>query len=446
LSDTVQLYWQLEIDFKMVEVENGIDIRSEEVQEILGTPPSWLVRWGTTMAFAIVVIFGWIGYLVEYPDIVAADIKVTSIDPPKRILAPNSLNISKVWVNNEDTVKTGQILVTFNAKGNYGDIILLDKYLTDLKTINDSTLLIFNPPRRLILGDIQDELYDFIEKQETFRRYTQGKQFDNLSVIQLNRELGNLRRGILIDLRSIKKLEEELAIVNRRYDEQDRGVREKVVAIRTLDQTKEKMLSLDRERQGIEANIKNKEFQIQTIQNKINGVEKDNVENKQIAYERLEESFDNLRNQLESWKKNYTITSPIDGIVIIASESIGDNQYVSNNQSLMDVFPFSQGDVIGKINLNLSGSGKVSPGQDVIVKFASYPFQEFGAVKGVVSWKGTIPSNGAVPLKVTFPKGLVTTTGRRIKPNQEMEGIAEIITADKRFIERIFERLRRSVT
>ena len=428
----------------MGSVENGIDVRSEEVQEILGTPPKWLIRWGTTIAFAVVVMFGWLGFLIKYPDVVSADIKVTSADPPKRIIAENSLNISKVWVNNEDTVKLGQILITFNAKGNFEDIIELDKALSKIAFVNDSTLLAFNPKRELILGDIQDELYDFIEKQDEYKRQS-GSEFDDLDVVQLNQELNNLTRSILIDRRSIKKLEEELAIVNRRYDEQDRGVREKVVAKRTLNRTKERMLGLERERQGLEAAIKTKEFQIQTIQNRINGVEKDNEVNKEIAMDELEGSFNNLRNQLETWKKNYTITSPIDGIVTI-SEAISDNQYVTKGQLLTQVIPFAQGDIMGKINLNLSGSGKVRQGQEVIVKFASHPFLEFGAVKGVVSWKGTIPSNNSVPVKVKFPNGLITTTGKTIKRNQEMIGRAEIITADKRFIERIFENVRRSIS
>ena len=427
----------------MIEVENGINIRSEEVQEILGTPPNWLVRWGTTMAFAIVVMLGWIGYFIKYPDMVVADIRVTSSDPPKRIRADNSLNISNVWVDNEDTVRTGDILITFNAKGNFEDIILLDKYLSELNEINDSSLLRFNPPRRLVLGDIQNNLFDFFEKQEELRRFD-GSKFDNLSIRQLKKQSANLQAGIYADRRSIRNLEEELAIVNKRYDEVEKGVREKVIAERLLDQTKEKILSLQRERQGLEAQIKDKQFQIQEIRNRINGVERGTLESRQTAYRNLEESFNKLRNQVETWKKNYTITSPISGIVVIPNDNISDNQYVTKDQLLMQIIPFALGDIIGKINLELSGSGKVSEGQEVIVKFSSYPFEVFGAVKGVVTWKGSIPSNNAIPLKVAFPRGLITTTGRKIEANQEMIGTAEIITADKRFIERIFERIRRN--
>lgn len=55
-----------------------IEIRSEEVQEILGTPPAWLTRWGTLVAFFTFVVLLWTAYWIRYPDYVEGEIKVTS--------------------------------------------------------------------------------------------------------------------------------------------------------------------------------------------------------------------------------------------------------------------------------------------------------------------------------------------------------------------------------
>lgn len=419
----------------------NMDVRSEEVQEILGTPPNWLIRWGSTLTFAIVVALGWMGYLLKYPDIVEANIRVTSTDPPKRIIADNSLNISKVWIQNEDTVYQGQVLITFNTKGNFDDILLLDKYLSEVRIINDSTLLLFNPPRRLVLGDLQQALLDFFDAQEELRRQ-KDERFQKLNTRQLTNESYNLQRSIRANRNQISKLEEELSIVNKRYDQQQKGVREKVIPIRKLETTRERMLELERERQGLEAEIRNKQFQIQSIQNRINGVEEGTFQNQQNAIRKLEERFSTLRNKIENWKNSYTVTATIDGIALVPDESISDNQYVTKDQLLLQILPFTQGEIIGKMNLELSGSGKVEVGQEVIVKFASYPFREFGVVLGEISWKGRIPNNNTIPAKVLFPKGLVTTMGDDLKGNQDMIGTAEIITENKRFIEHIFERFR----
>ena len=425
----------------MAGLRNKMDIRSEEVQEILGTPPNWLVRWGSTLTFAIVVALGWMGYFLRYPDIVESDIRVTSTDPPKRIIAENSLNISKVWVQNEDTVYQGQILITFNTKGNFDDLLLLDKYLAEVEIVNDSTLMAFNPPRRLILGDIQQALLDFFDAQEELRRFNDNR-FNQLNTQQLKNESYTIQRSIRANVNQIAKLEEELSIVNKRYDEQEKGVRELVITSRQLDLTRERMLELERERQGLEADIRTKEFQIQTIRNRINGVKQGNLQNVQNSIKKMEDRFSTLRNKLENWKNSYTVRAPIDGIALVPDESINDNQYVTKDQLLLQILPFAKGDIIGKLNLDLEGSGKVKVGQEVIVKFTSYPFREFGMVRGRINWKGRIPTNNMVPAKVYFPNGLVTTIGKDLKGDQDLVGKAEIITANKRFIEYVFERFR----
>ena len=47
-----------------------IQLRSDDVQEILGTPPSWIVRWGSTFIFLGVILLGVVSYIVKYPDII----------------------------------------------------------------------------------------------------------------------------------------------------------------------------------------------------------------------------------------------------------------------------------------------------------------------------------------------------------------------------------------
>lgn len=35
--------------------EPQINIRSEEINEILGVPPRWIIRWGITIIFIVIV-------------------------------------------------------------------------------------------------------------------------------------------------------------------------------------------------------------------------------------------------------------------------------------------------------------------------------------------------------------------------------------------------------
>ena len=58
-------------------IQKEIELRSPIVQEILGTPPLWIIRWGTSVMFF--VIFGLVAgsYFFKYPDVISATITVT---------------------------------------------------------------------------------------------------------------------------------------------------------------------------------------------------------------------------------------------------------------------------------------------------------------------------------------------------------------------------------
>lgn len=217
----------------------------------------------------------------------------------------------------------------------------------------------------------------------------------------------------------------------------------------TLDQVRDVQTAysrVERDIQSLESSIKNKQFEIEIMRDEINGVQRGSREGKSTASNELKESFNRLQGKIEEWKKNYLLISPLDGIVVFMDENIGAGQYVSKEKELMSVYPVNTKDIIGRIALDFDGSGKVQVGQKVIVKFNSYPFPEFGAVTGTVASKGKVASNGKIPIVIEFPKGLKTSTGLTLEPVQEMLGKAEIITEEKRFIEWIFENLRRKLS
>lgn len=421
----------------MDEFEN-IEIRSEEVQEILGTPPTWMVRWGTTVVFLSVLVLFWVGYWVKYPDKVTAKIRVTSTEPPKKLIAENTTYISKILVENEDTVVANQTMMVFKSKAKWEDVLVLQDYVVSVKDLSDSSLLNFNPPTDLLLGELQDDLYDFFQKQDKLKFTTSGK-YEKLSVRELKKNISKLKSAIRTEERRKRKVEEQLILVNQRYQREQNLYYDKEITLAQLRKTKEEVLALEREIQTIESEIKNKEFEVQTINNEISGVRRGSIESTSTAFTQLKDSFVRLQNAIKDWEKRYLITSPINGIVLIPNEAIGEQQFVSRETELMMVVPLVETETIGKMNMSLNGSGKVKRGQQVIIKFDSYPFHEFGAVIGEVSRKGRVPSGETIPIEISFPNGMITTAGKSIESDREMLGTAEIITVDKRFIERVFE-------
>jgi len=94
----------------------------------------------------------------------------------------------------------------------------------------------------------------------------------------------------------------------------------------------------------------------------------------------------------------------------------------------------------GKVDLPQVGSGNVEEGQEVVIKFDNYPFHEYGLIEGQVKRKSDIPQeNNTYKLEVELMNGLRTSKGRELQFNQGMQGSAEIITKERRFLYRLFE-------
>lgn len=92
---------------------------------------------------------------------------------------------------------------------------------------------------------------------------------------------------------------------------------------------------------------------------------------------------------------------------------------------------------IGSVHLKMNLSGKVQVGQRVNLKFANYPYMEYGIVIGVVSKMSSIPNGDYYALEVNLPGQMVSTFGKKFEFQQELKGTAEIITEDRRLLDRI---------
>ncbi|MCB0632236.1 MAG: hypothetical protein R2824_06630 [Saprospiraceae bacterium] len=419
-----------------------IEIRSEEVQEILGTPPKWLTRWGTLLALVFFVVLGWIGYFVKYPDVVKAEVRVTSTDPIRVLRAPQGGIITQLRVSNEDTVEAGEVLVVLNANAKVEDVLTLENAVAAVGLPNEEKLLSFNPSKDLLLGSLKDNLYQFFKKQENLI-LEKSRKNEKLDVSQLRQRIRIAERTIESAKRSREKFEKEVLLARDEYTRLDNLFQTGLSTLDEVKKAKEKVYEKERGLEKANSEIKINEDMIDLYRKEMKGVQRSSSVNETSAYSDLNDEFIRLQKAIEAWKASNLVVSPITGIVVITDEELRDNTAITREQELMRVMPRVIKDNIGRISLNPYGSGKVLVGQKVIIKLNSYPFEEFGALTGEVAWKGKIPVENSIPIEVAFPDGLITNTGYQIEHGQEMLGTAEIITDKKRLIEWIFENFKR---
>ena len=104
----------------------------------------------------------------------------------------------------------------------------------------------------------------------------------------------------------------------------------------------------------------------------------------------------------------------------------------------------------GQVILPALGAGKVKIGQEVIVKLEDYPYLEYGSVKGKVS-SISLTTNAIKTAQgeaetylvtISFPDELKTNYGTKLDVKYEVKGSADIITNDRRLIQRFFGNLK----
>jgi|SRR5688572_22675188 len=79
---------------------------------------------------------------------------------------------------------------------------------------------------------------------------------------------------------------------------------------------------------------------------------------------------------------------------------------------------------------------KINEGQEVLLKFYSYPYQEYGIVKGHVGSIDETPSASGYLAKIIFTNDLHTTHGKKIQYKEGLSASAEIITRNTNLLAR----------
>ena len=82
-------------------IKEQLETRSEEVQEIMGFIPNWLIRWGITVIFITILIVFIGSWFFSYPEILTSSIVVTTKNPPASIISNSSGKFEKIFIKND---------------------------------------------------------------------------------------------------------------------------------------------------------------------------------------------------------------------------------------------------------------------------------------------------------------------------------------------------------
>ncbi|MGA6119165.1 HlyD family efflux transporter periplasmic adaptor subunit [Sphingobacterium anhuiense] len=436
----------------MVEIEEkkiNKSERTEEVRDIIERMPNTFARNITYLVYFIVVLLLFFGYIVKYPDIVTGEVTISAEQSPLQIVA---LQAGRLKINNiksQDMIQPGQLLAWIDNPAQPELIAQIKTLLTSLPLATTEARTLYNRlPKNLNLGDLTIPYSSLLTSVRQLADYQDHKLYDkheqSLAKIldEQNSALSTLKDKEQLSRASLKisdkYLERDSILLAKRLISQAEYEQSIASHIGAEDQVKTSL----RNSGSVREQISSTENTIQ--QNKITKSEKE----QQFDLEVLT-AYNNLIDKINLWEKQYLITSPVGGSAQFL-KFWTNNQFVQAGEPLFSIVP-KQNEVLGKVMLPAQGAGKVKTQQKVIVKMADYPYMEYGYIEGKVNNISLVSSpvnigNGSMVdsylVTLIFPEGLKTNYGTQLDFRFEAKGTAEIITKDRRLIERFFDNLK----
>src|SRR5690606_36429446 len=151
----------------------NIELRSEEVQEILTKVPHWMIRWGNVLFLVLILMLFLISWFVKYPDIITSEATVTTQVPPQKEYAKITGKFDAILVSENELVHTKQPLAIIENTANYQDVFKLKSIMNTIKVnTRDFSFPIDSIPV-LFLGDIESQYALF---ENSYIQYQLNKQ------------------------------------------------------------------------------------------------------------------------------------------------------------------------------------------------------------------------------------------------------------------------------
>lgn len=427
-------------------LEQISDKRSEEVADIIDRMPTGWTKLVVAIIMVIIVTMVTLGCVIKYPDTVTGQISITGEIAPVRLISSASGRL-QLLIDNNTEVREGTCIGYIETGAVYKDILRLDSLCRVMPEIG--TKIDF--PDKLELGSLSVYYNDFVLSYIKYDQLRETKVYDNMRRTLRNQQLSNKQVS-----RNLKKEidlnNEVLTNLHRQYAADSVLHKSGALSDEELSQQHNSLLSRKQSDIELRSTELVKQSEMKSIDIELAKVDVTVMEELTSSFNTMLAKYNILVNQIRQWKEMYLFISPIDGLLQYQG-FWRNNTFIGVSSEVFSISPVKNR-MIGELLIPAGGAGKVKVGQDVNVKLADYPYNEYGYVRGKVETLSTLTHNIESPegtakaylATVSFPQGLKSNYGKRLQLNFESVGIGEIITEKRRLIQRLFDNLKAKET
>lgn len=413
---------------------------SEEIQDIMGCIPGRILKIGLTIIFTIVLLVLIGSYFFKYPEIISCPITLTTINPPQELYARSTGMITQLAANEHDTVKAGRLIAILRNTADYKDTKVLESNLQawEQVVIWDSIVQYQKLHSNLKLGELQTGYSQLIKAWNNFHHYLTQKHLPlkiALQTTQIQKDkkaYGELVHRLQLEkqdfLLSEKQFKRDSSFYHRFRDAMSLSDYEKITQVYL--QKKTVYLNSYASLLETENNILKEEEQLIDL----------NIQyEKELNSHRqeLDESYQLLYENYRQWKEKYLLVSDISGVVTLTGYW-SEQQTVNAGERIATIVPLEHTQIIGRAYIGMTGIGKVEKGQKVNIKLDGFPYMQYGLLRGVINHISLVPEKEkGYMAEINLTDGMESSYQESLKFIQQIEGTAEIITADRRLLTKL---------
>ena len=414
----------------------GVELRSEEFQEVLGSVPHWILRWGIT-ALAVVVVILLIGSaVVKYPDVLSAQMTLTGSTPPATIVSHASGKLKELYVKDNQEVKSGDYLAVIDNPANTEDILYLKNYLSNFQ-ISNSQFSTLNS--QLSLGSLQQLFTSFYTSLFEYTEYKRLLYYPQKIAMTKERKVQYEKQYRTL-INQQRLTEEQLILVRHKYERDSLLNAKGMISNEEMETSKNAYLQSLMACENMRSTLNSMQIQIGQLDESLLDAGHQDVETLNNLQTRLQTQLSQLQTEILNWELNYVLQAPIDGTVTFTDYWV-ENQNITAGAAVFAIVPAGDFRMIGKAILPVSRSGKVKAGQKVNIRLQNFPENEYGILRGTVENISLTPAQSGETsyyiVEIALTNGLITTYKKELPRLSNMQGQADIITEDLSLLERL---------
>jgi hypothetical protein len=416
-----------------------IELKSEQMNEMLSNPPSWIVRSGNGVFLIVLLVIITLAWLIRYPDEITGEVIVTSSQPPIELSNQSYIQLKTLNVAENQEVRVGDLIAQFDIQAKSEDIEKARNYLNKLKVLNgqfQKQIPVFN--EQLKLGTFQEQWTTILSKIiEWNSEHSENIIQQELASIQ--REISFREQLQVISNNKIKLSEGEYELIQEQLASSERLMEQNAISKQTLTQDKRTQTqALQSVQSQKEQHVQNL-ITLNTLRKECFRLEHDEKLKEFKMSSEIQIGISAIMNGFQTWEKNVVWIAPCSGKVMF-NKLLQVNRFYKTNEASIVIVPKGSG-YIALATIEGAGSGKVKIGQKTFIELIDFPKAEFGMLEGKVSMITKIDKEGKYEVKIRLPKQMKTTYNKDIPFKAQLKGKVKIITKDKRLLGRFFEQL-----